>query len=513
MSNDEWGMSNINTRDWSFVIRHSSFVTFLTLLTYSTALAEPTLKTLIQEELTLTPPDAVYLSLDRTPREELAALHLLKERFPHHGAVAHRRALLLFHLGYHEEAETAYRAARRVAPDLEFMMFHALQALRSSSDPLPAYREAVHVDRQHPESRWAVGFLALTAKRWAEALEHFQHLSLTHSSSWSAATLYNLAVAGLMAGEVDAASSALERLEGASAAHWRVELLRGHLTALRGEDPTASYHRSHRLAPSQIDPAFYLGMASAQRRQWHTALAAFDHACRLDPASDRLRTHRQRAHDGTLEEARQMLELHLPHRTAELASLMLTLGPTRLVAEEAKDLLHRATVEHATSQGLDADLGEALMLELDAPPQALAVYERVLRAYPDHAVAASKAAELRRALGHQVRQWMAEATAYETAFKPHRALTLLDDLLSLQSDHVDGRALKERIESRLTLSSLKRLEADRSSLGGEIAAGEGKWEEAIRLWKTALELDYYNVSLRDKIHLAQEELKHTHHDK
>lgn len=483
------------------------------------------LKDRLQEIWRAEPPSHVFLSLDRTPSEELAVLHRTREQFPRHAGLAHRRALLLFVLGYRGEAETAYRAARRVAPDWEFMMFHALQALSSpTGEAWSAYREAVHVDRRHPEVRWALGFLGLASRRYVDALEHYDQWkrlqpparprspassgpsdSSFSSSMWQTATTYNHAVAALLAGDVDLAERLAREWEDRSVVHWRTCLLQGHLYACRGRDADAlaAYEDALRLAPMSVEPAFYTAVAAGHLHRWPVALAAIERARSGDPRAPRLLAERDRLLAGALEDARAALDQGRTEHAAALAALYLTHEPGQ---PDAAELRRQALDDHDRARRLDRALGEALALEPIEPDRALALYEALLASHPDHPVALQKSAVLRRHADERLREALQEAHEHDRLFHPHRALAVVDRVLAMKPGQPDALAFKRRVEERLAAGRDRRESIDRWSMEGEVAAGDGQWAEAIRLWKSALEFDYYNVTLREKIRLAEQEL-------
>lgn len=527
------------TRSWNngeFVkrLRHYLAFSLLPRLRFTTSLflgylafsllplSATSLKEAVEAELRATPPDLVYLSLDRTPREELAVLHQLRERFPKHGIAAHRQALLLYHLGYREEAERVYREARRLAPDLEFMMFHALQHLTAPSDassPLSAYREAVHIDRLHPEARWAVGFLALAAREWREAGEHYRQWNLllprakndpTNKTAlltdWRAAALYNAAVAHLMDGEVDAMDPPLEELDQLVAVHWRLELLKGHAAARRGSGETAGrhYHLARQAAPTRLAPTVFAALASSHERRWNDALALWREATTMDPVSPRLQAHTQRTAEQALQEARDGLHQGLTTDVRRLTTQLLTLG---LLKEEAQELEETVRRRDQRMDDLEARLGALLAIEMTRPIDALDGYRFLLERYPNHRGLPEKIQALHAHLRDRAAERVQAARTYDETLKPRLALQALEEALTYDPRSTEAQRLKTTVTSRLRETADHRPESERWGLAGEIAAAESKWREAAEAWRKALELDYYHPGLREKIRWAESHLK------
>jgi len=400
----------------------------------------------LEERLTADPPSLVYLSLDRTPAEELAILHRLRDRFPQHGLIAHRLALLQFHLGYYEQAETSFRAARRLSPDLEFMMFHALQVLEKTpkAGPLPAYREALQLDHRHPEARWAVAWLSAAAGQWTEAVEQFRRwetLPPAAPAAWQAAARYVFAVAALMSGNSALLASQLEALERLSPPHWRLEMLRGHQAVGEGriEEAIARYGQARRMATGTMEPAVWLGAVSARSGRWDTALEALAEVRSGDPTSPRRRREYDSAIQGAIQAARERGD-------RDLAARLVALEPSR---EDLQELVRDLAARTEDAQRLEARLGEALARETWDPATALAQYEGILRDYPHHPVARQKLETLSRAVQEEAARSLEEARRWHQAGQPHRALYQLAALLARAPRHAEARALQAEIQRRL----------------------------------------------------------------
>ena len=98
------------------------------------------------------------------------------------------------------------------------------------------------------------------------------------------------------------------------------------------------------------------------------------------------------------------------------------------------------------------------------------------------------------------------AKEFETRFQPDEALPVLERLFQVKPDHEGGKKLQALIQRRQEATKVRGGEIEQWVRQADRAYGQGDLRKASELYQQALELDYYNTSLRRKIDDVRREL-------
>lgn len=269
--------------------------------------------------------------------------------------------------GRHAEAVPLWRQALELSPAdarVHMNLAVSLTNLGQAGEALRHYRKAVELDPDYPEAHMNLGAALAAAGRIAEAIPHYEK-----------------------ALELDPEYLEVHSNLGAALA-----------AAGRLEEAAAHYRKALELKPDFAEVHSNLGVALARLGRLEEAISHFERALKSNPNSAEIHNNLARAlaRTGRLEEAVSRFEKML-ERYPDSAELNNSLGVVLIWARRPQEATARfrraAELKPGFAEAL-SNLGDTLYYIEGRPAEALAAWNALIEAAPNHIPALAQAARL-----------------------------------------------------------------------------------------------------------------------